>query len=131
MFSKYIPLPAVLSSLTVAPMGTGANPRFVFLLNLPLFFTDARSFCLRHGVCRSNYQEHLRSGGGYMQNVIPCGRWVWTASFLTFFFFSGTRVLQDVDRRLSEGEKDHFLPVRNGREALCTVSLCLPYVGCR
>ncbi|CAM9724269.1 unnamed protein product, partial [Ectocarpus sp. 13 AM-2016] len=28
---------------------------------------------------------------------------------------------QDVDRRLSEGEKDHFVPVRGGREALCTI----------
>lgn len=28
---------------------------------------------------------------------------------------------QEVDSRLAEGEKDHFLPVRAGREALCTV----------
>ncbi|CAM9581847.1 unnamed protein product [Ectocarpus sp. 6 AP-2014] len=36
---------------------------------------------------------------------------------------------QDVDRRLSEGEKDHFVPVRGGRESLCTILKLLRGVG--
>lgn len=32
-------------------------------------------------------------------------------------------VVQEVTKRLAEGDRDHFLPVRAGREALCTVSV--------
>lgn len=37
--------------------------------------------------------------------------------------YAVTIIFQEVERRLSKGEKDHFVPVHAGKEALSTVSL--------
>lgn len=46
--------------------------------------------------------------------------------YLAFFLISSplpVRYVQEVDRRLSKGDRDHFLPVRAGRGALVKVRL--------